>query len=467
MGISSSKSTTKTNATETASKTPTNPPWATDAIQAQTGRITDFMNLDPQSLVAGPSALQTKAFGDVQNLGGWQAGNQTAQDMAMTAGNTPAPQATSQGYNAPQLGAAAQVDQTTLAPTAHAESQSLLDGLSNYVDPYINDVVDSSLRNYDYQTGASRAAMQAEQARTGAFGGSRSGIQTGTFDALSDMNRAGTEAGLRSDAFRFGAGLSGQDADRRQNISIFNTGSDNTRNLTQGQMDQNRLITNAGFNNQRAETQGGFDASAAQFGADAANRTSMFNTQVQSDALQRQLQAAGLVGDLSDSQASNSLADLGMTANLGGIQQQIAQAQAMAPAMQLELGTQALGTLPYGLFSGYNATGTTQGTNVTKSSPSLFSSLLGGASNVASGIAAGGGFSDRRLKRDIEEVGQHGKLKLYNYNYHWDAPDRAKRTGVMVDEVAKYTPDALGPVVAGYGTVNYERLGLAHLVEGE
>ena len=61
-------------------------------------------------------------------------------------------------------------------------------------------------------------------------------------------------------------------------------------------------------------------------------------------------------------------------------------------------------------------------------------------------------FSDRRLKTDIEKIGQTGEgHPKYRFRYRWDAPE-VRRIGVMADEV----PDFLvvtGP--DGYKRVNY------------
>jgi hypothetical protein len=70
---------------------------------------------------------------------------------------------------------------------------------------------------------------------------------------------------------------------------------------------------------------------------------------------------------------------------MGAQQRAIEQAYRMAPAAQLEMMGGLLGTTPFGLFNGQDVTGsgTSSGTNVTKSSPSLFDQLLA-AGNVAS-----------------------------------------------------------------------------------
>lgn len=80
--------------------------------------------------------------------------------------------------------------------------------------------------------------------------------------------------------------------------------------------------------------------------------------------------------------------------------------------------------------------------------------LLGGLASL--GSAAITKWSDRRLKRNIEKVGlRPDGLGVYAYNYLWsDEP----QIGVMADEVAQLRPEALGPVVDGYATVNYGAL---------
>lgn len=81
-------------------------------------------------------------------------------------------------------------------------------------------------------------------------------------------------------------------------------------------------------------------------------------------------------------------------------------------------------------------------------------STLGSIASAAGGIASI--FSDRRLKRDIERVGEFPDgLGIYSFRYVMGI----KRVfGVMADEVAKIRPWALGPKRAGYSTVNYGAL---------
>lgn len=75
---------------------------------------------------------------------------------------------------------------------------------------------------------------------------------------------------------------------------------------------------------------------------------------------------------------------------------------------------------------------------------------LGGSLGSAAIMA-----SDRRLKTGIQAIGQRPDgLMLYSYNYVWGQPS----VGVMADEVAAKRPDALGPIIHGFATVNYGAL---------
>ncbi len=77
--------------------------------------------------------------------------------------------------------------------------------------------------------------------------------------------------------------------------------------------------------------------------------------------------------------------------------------------------------------------------------------LLQGIAGLGSaGIMAA---SDPRLKRNIKRLAQRADgLWLYLFEYIWGG---GQKLGVMADEVAKLRPDALGPSMGGFMTVNY------------
>jgi hypothetical protein len=80
--------------------------------------------------------------------------------------------------------------------------------------------------------------------------------------------------------------------------------------------------------------------------------------------------------------------------------------------------------------------------------------LLGGIAGL--GSAAITKFSDRRLKHSIKELFTRlDGLKVYLFKYLWNDD---WEIGVMADEVALRRPEALGPIIAGYATVDYGKL---------
>jgi hypothetical protein len=60
-------------------------------------------------------------------------------------------------------------------------------------------------------------------------------------------------------------------------------------------------------------------------------------------------------------------------------------------------------------------------------------------------------FSDRRLKRNIQSVGNLKGVNIYKYNYLWDD---VERYGVMADEV----PHAAVDTESGFQMVDYSRI---------
>lgn len=80
--------------------------------------------------------------------------------------------------------------------------------------------------------------------------------------------------------------------------------------------------------------------------------------------------------------------------------------------------------------------------------------LLGGILGLGGNIAMA--FSDRRLKKDVEKVGQNGPYGVYRFRYVWDDPG-TERTGYMADEVAKVKPEAVSEI-GGFLAVDYAQL---------
>ena len=119
----------------------------------------DLSKLYGQQFVAAPGALQTQAEQLAGGLGGYQ----------------------------PYLQAA----QAATGPTAYQA----------YMSPYQQDVIDTSLKEYDIQAQKGLPALSAQAIQAGAFGGGREGIQKAEYQAQSDRNRAALQAQLLQQGF--------------------------------------------------------------------------------------------------------------------------------------------------------------------------------------------------------------------------------------------------------------------------
>lgn len=85
-----------------------------------------------------------------------------------------------------------------------------------------------------------------------------------------------------------------------------------------------------------------------------------------------------------------------------------------------------------------------------------FGKLLG---TVASTAMTAYGGSDRRMKKNIRQVGRHRiGVPLYTFDYVWE-PDGAGHVGVMADELVKVLPSAVAYTDKGYAMVDYSQLG--------
>jgi hypothetical protein len=335
MGISTKKTTTSgtTNSNSTATTTPSNPDWVTGGVQDLVNKIGVLGGTDPQSYVAPASGLQKQAF-----------------DQASSARTNPQ-------YDA-AVGAIGTANSATTPLSTAANmggGESLLTGLENYVNPMLKNVVGTTLNQYDENAGQQAAALSAAGARNGAFGGSRFGQAEGQFAADNQRNRAGTEAGLLSDAYGKAYGYSADDANRRQQ--------------------------------------------AAQQNAQFAQQSDLANQASHNSVIDRYLTSAGLLSGIGTAQDASGRANTALLGDLGGVQRGIEQDSRTAPLSLLQAQQQLLAGLPLDLFHGGTTTGEQSGTStgVTSSNPSLLAQIgmgLQTASSLASlfgGKPPGGG----------------------------------------------------------------------------
>ena len=81
----------------------------------------------------------------------------------------------------------------------------------------------------------------------------------------------------------------------------------------------------------------------------------------------------------------------------------------------------------------------------------MASQLMGGLFGLGGKLI---GLSDRRAKKDIEKVGNIGRLPVYRYRYKGEDGDGPKHTGFMAQDVEKRNPDAVVNT-GGFKLVDY------------
>lgn len=212
------KKSTKTSSAETShsTTTPNNPEWVTSNIQSLAGGIQGLSARDPTSFVAPLSDLEKQA---AQGASGLSANRNGTAD---------------------QIGSNAWFSKLMTTPAPSVSSASLLDNLSSYYSPYRSQVVDAAGADFDADAGRTRAAQDLALAGQGAFGGSGAALTKSQTEGELARARSTQMANLLQGMFTTSAGLSNQDADRRQQASLANAqiGQQNNQFLAQYALDR-------------------------------------------------------------------------------------------------------------------------------------------------------------------------------------------------------------------------------------
>ena len=120
-----------------------------------------------QQFVAGQDPLSAQAQQlATQGIGGYQPYLQAAQQAQTTAGGLTGPNAYQQ-----------------------------------FMSPYQQDIIDTTLQEYDVQAQKGLPALAANAINYGAFGGGREGVQRAEYQSASDRNRAALQAQLLQQGF--------------------------------------------------------------------------------------------------------------------------------------------------------------------------------------------------------------------------------------------------------------------------
>lgn len=330
MGIFSSIFGSKSKSTQNIDQTAQRfaPDWIQQPTQRLVGDIDILGGANPQSFVAGVNPLQSRAGDQAAGLMGTPWNFDAAADLTRGVAGASAPR--TQGVRAKGY-------------------------IDDYQNPYLKDVVDAAMADYDFGAGQSRAQFDLDNAT--AFGGSGVSLaKAATEDALT-RGRGTLSSGLRSDAFNTALNAAQADAQREQNARDLNA------QLYAGQMD-------------------------------------------------RTLGAADQLANISSQFGGEQRANIGAQASMGDLLRQIEQEQRQAPIDLLKTRADLLKGSPIDMFGGLKTTGTT--TTKTKNTPSLMSS----AGDIAT-IAALFASDRRLKTDIVKLYERPDGLGVYLYRYLW------------------------------------------------
>lgn len=250
-------------------------------------------------------------------------------------------------------------------------------------------------------------------------------------------------------------------AENDQRIAALLAGDQEQQNLFNNamgirQQGVGEAVSQGNFANQAADSTFGQGLARAQFGNQAQEQQYQQNAnQMQMENQAREAQFnAGLAGGQFQNQArAQAIQEADYFKN-----QPLNMLNALRSGNQVQMPTfgNVTGGAQIGAEPVYQATA-----DQYQAAMDQYKAKMAASSALMGGIASLGGsaitkFSDRRLKQGIRQIGVLANgLKAYAYSYIWGG---SEQVGVLADEVAKIKPEALGPMVLGYQTVNYGAL---------
>ena len=301
--------------------------------------------------------------------------------------------------------------------------------INQYMSPYLNSVVGSTMANLRQQQGQEQSQLLGNQITSGAFGGDRGRIAQANLARQQELASGQTMAGLMNQGY----GQALQTAQQQQGQQLA-AGQANRAALA-GAGQQLAAIGQQGF---------GQGMTAAQ----------------QQAALGQQAFAQGAQGAQTYQGLGQGLANLGQEygKNVAGLGTQAQQAALQGAQAQLAAGTveqqtqQAQDTAQYNQFlqqQGYPFQIAQFLANI-----AMGTGALSGSSQQGTTTSPQSFFSDRRLKDDIEKIGKtFDGQDIVRYKYKGEP---GTRIGLIAQDVEKHHPDAVG-LAGGYRTVDYDK----------
>lgn len=379
-------------------------------LNAASGALRGAGALARGSVGTGQGALNGAAtlFGQqgAQALSTQGAGADSANADAALASLSGRSAVTNQNVGATALKQANDYNAKSAAPISAAD-------IASYFNPYVASALDPVAAMDQRVSAQNKNAIDQKAAMSGAFGGSRSGLeesqnQTDLQNTLTQLYGQGYNTAYNT---ALSAAQSQQSAASRAAQTAISASGQSSTNANAALQ---RLIDAASASGSAATTQSGLATDAqSRLGAAGQNASNLGTTQsaLATDALNRLLAPVqGLQSNATTQGTLNNdaLNQLLTTGNLDQTQGQNEanakyqqfQNEALWPQQQLNALLAAAGGVPYGT----STTSNTQGTQVVQS-PSMIGQLIGAGASIA------GAMSDREAKMDITPASDEDILR--------------------------------------------------------
>lgn len=317
-------------ATSTQSLDPTIMSWLGENLQRAKGIADTPYQPYTGQRVADFTPDQLQAFGLLGDIASNQTGAQTLQSGINAAQGVA-------GYQPQQVtGATSGATGATAAEAAAASinrgdvrdvvPQSLLGlDLSGYLNPYTDSVVNTTVADMDRQLQQEQARNMARATAAKAFGGSRDALVAAETNRDFNSSIADTIAQLRSAGYVNAQNQAQTDLNRRLQADLANQGVDlNVAGANAG-FTQAANLANAGAQTATSQFNAGQANQIEAANADRAQQAALANQAAARDAATLNLQGAGLLGDLSNTELTQAATRAGLLGQAGDMQQQRVQ----------------------------------------------------------------------------------------------------------------------------------------------
>ena len=338
--------------------------------------------------------------------------------------------------------------------------------INQYMSPYLNSVVGSTMANLRQQQGQEQSSLLGNQIAQGAFGGDRGRIAQANLARQQNLATGQTVSGLMNQGYGQALGAAQQQQQlglgaAQANRAALQQGANQMLGI--GQQGYGQGIGSAqamaGLGQQQYAQQSGLGQNLAQLGQQGFGQGAAQTAQQAALAQQLYGMGAGTAGQLAGLGQGIYGMGSGTSQGLAGLGTQAQQNALGAAQAQLGAGTLQQQTEQAGLQALYNQFLQQQGfpyqqaqflANIAMGT----GALSGSTTQTTQPASFMGNLSDKRAKDNIEPIGKtFDGQNIVRFKYK---NEPGTRIGLIAQDVEKHHPEAVG-LAGGYKTVDYDK----------